>query len=397
MIRCIGLVVVFALAALVVNAKQLDGHRARYRAELARIETEHTNRREEALNSYAAALEAIRRQVQAAGELGLVQAVLRETRRFQTDRTLPAPGSEPFESVGRAAEKSRAALGHAQTERARRIATLADQYVRALDNLMRDMTRQGHIERAVAVRKEMESVGACETVRAARGTLEEQQPAVATADPKATEHGTVATAAEEEDAEPEGLALARMYKGGLAPPKSRMAELRSMLHPHASAGTDLGPHPDIEIYKGVTYLSNVEEALQTLTGRRLSSQASVTTPGMPRHSLRRHTATLREGGFNKLIVLADQNQQVVGIQLTAENPATPQSLIARPGHSLFNIAENRAVSNPKARVHWNTTSDGRVVVVRSAMWDHRNRLQESSVLYLAKPFADVVMDVIESY
>jgi hypothetical protein len=81
-----------------------------------------------------------------------------------------------------------------------------------------------------------------------------------------------------------GLKLSVSYKSGMAGNKGILDELIGILGPCGTAQIDLEPHPEIEFYRGVTYLQKLEEAGQGFGMKKMTSGSSVNLPGFPANS-----------------------------------------------------------------------------------------------------------------
>lgn len=121
--------------------------------------------------------------------------------------------------------------------------------------------------------------------------------------------------------------------------KSRvMRDLQSVLTNYGKPVEDTAPAPDAVVYKGpalkggagpvtVTYLMPRDKALGLLVDRPgPASKRPAVAPGFP-PGMVVHEYDIRFGVYNRLFVIVDQADQVVALQIKAENknnPATPQ-------------------------------------------------------------------------
>lgn len=103
-----------------------------------------------------------------------------------------------------------------------------------------------------------------------------------------------------------------------------MRELQLLLSPHCQEGADLGG-AGAKIYNGVTYLMDSEQAAAALgLGHSMPSRVLVATPGFPRNS----TYYIGydgafEGRFNRLYLVTDTANKLVGVSSSMNIPTFP--------------------------------------------------------------------------
>ncbi len=156
--------------------------------------------------------------------------------------------------------------------------------------------------------------------------------------------GAVAEKAAEKTVESKGIVRGRMggalsqSSGG----KSRvMKDLQSVLSDYGKPENDSGPHPDALIYHGsalfpggglisVPYLMPRVKALTLLVQRPgLASPRPALAPGFPPGMIN-YEYDIRFGVYNRLFVIVDQADQVVAIQIKAENGNDPSIPVYPP-------------------------------------------------------------------
>jgi hypothetical protein len=123
-----------------------------------------------------------------------------------------------------------------------------------------------------------------------------------------------------------GIKLGPKWNTKLQGGTETMTDLVRLLDPLVNAGADLEADSSIEIYKGVTYLMPIKDAVKTLglTGN-LPSRNMLGCPGFPKESFFYYTYKgLFADGYNQINIVVDQANQVVCIQLVQEAPKPGQ-------------------------------------------------------------------------
>lgn len=167
----------FLLAAWVASAvlaaddgDPLPKLQALYRSEMERIEAD--SRKEKEAAAYGRILERVSDQLARSGDLEGVLAVKAERARLLKEKTIPTDASADLPPAIREARAShRRRLDEVEFDRFKRIATLAEQYTARLDALKTQLTRDGKIERATAVKSEADRVKASPEVTSAQFAL----------------------------------------------------------------------------------------------------------------------------------------------------------------------------------------------------------------------------------
>jgi hypothetical protein len=117
--------------------------------------------------------------------------------------------------------------------------------------------------------------------------------------------------------------------------KSRViTDLQSVIKDYGSPENDTAPHPEVMVYKGpapydggpmieIPYLMHSDKAAALLMKRpSLSSPTKALAPGFPPGMMMREY-DIRFGVFNRLFIITDQIDQVVAVQVKAENGNSP--------------------------------------------------------------------------
>lgn len=207
-----------------------------------------------------------------------------------------------------------------------------------------------------------------------------------------------------------------------------MKELGSLLSVFARPSPNLDAAPDIELYRGVTYLMPLAEAKTKLNlTSSIVPKNKVITAGFPKDSLFHHCFDgIFEGVYNKLYLVTDKADQVVAIQLVSESPRRDQAepVFEAPDWSMFNFINNRRKATTKLWVYhdvyflktgtWRQykatstinqpTGNETILRIDSVLMDpalSRNgyrtqdwKFLETSRLYLPKPLMELILHYI---
>ncbi|MFA5033935.1 MAG: FHA domain-containing protein [bacterium] len=121
-------------------------------------------------------------------------------------------------------------------------------------------------------------------------------------------------------------------------------DLQCLLGVDGNPVVDTRPHPEIMIYRDVHYLEPLELALQKLGTFQLPDPVEVKTSGFPKNSLFYYAVDGEfDGGFNKLLVVADAKKQVVAMEFSASCKATESNDRRRLSTPTFSSPNPRVV------------------------------------------------------
>jgi len=175
-----------------------------------------------------------------------------------------------------------------------------------------------------------------------------------------------------------------------------LTELGGMLRAHASANVDLRAHPNLVLYRNVSYLMPLKQAVDSLGLKHIASRNIVTTAGFPRGSFVYHKFDGDFGaGVNKLLLVTDQTDQVVAVQLVVEAPKRRRM----KGHSrkrgLYNIIQMRR----KGSTHWAVARKAHyrngVLRLDHEVIDKKGAPREFTRVFLPKPLIGLVLHTIK--
>lgn len=132
--------------------------------------------------------------------------------------------------------------------------------------------------------------------------------------------------------------------------KSRvMKDLQSVLSEYGKPENDSGPHPEALVYRGpawfpgggeisIPYLMPRVKALALLVQRPgLASPRPALAPGFPPGMIN-YEYDIRFGVYNRMFVIVDQADQVVALQIKAENGNDPSIPVLPPAEPHWNQA-----------------------------------------------------------
>jgi hypothetical protein len=115
---------------------------------------------------------------------------------------------------------------------------------------------------------------------------------------------------------PVGIVLRKGWDSAMSEGVATMRELKDLLSGFGSPAANIGPAPGLPIYKGVTYLMPLNEAVTVLGLKQLvNAKSGVVCPGFPNHSLSSFMFNgIFEDGFDTLYIVADLANQVVAVE-----------------------------------------------------------------------------------
>lgn len=126
-------------------------------------------------------------------------------------------------------------------------------------------------------------------------------------------------------------------------------DLKTIFKPIARGRLDSGPHPDLELVRGVPYLMTALEAAKTLELGEVVSNSLVNTPGFPARTIGLLGFDGNfGGGFNRIFLVTDAAKQVIAVQFVNESPG---AIDRGPGNGLALVSlGNVIVSTGGVRV-----------------------------------------------
>ncbi len=154
-------VIVTCIAAFSVTAKELtlEAHKRTYDLQSERIDSECTQGLASLLDAYGKAIDGVINMAQQRGELDILLAAKDEKTRFDKQRSVPRESTSHLPAaVQRFRNTYHEACAKLQDTRARKTGDLLKKYISALDVVVRESTRSGKLDDALAAREEKRKV-----------------------------------------------------------------------------------------------------------------------------------------------------------------------------------------------------------------------------------------------
>lgn len=170
----------------------------------------------------------------------------------------------------------------------------------------------------------------------------------------------------------------------------------------ADASLEVSEHP--EIFKGVTLMMPLREALAKLGVSKdlIPSKTPLVHPAIPLfYRSFPHKYSLigdPEDHFNLLYVITDGDDRVVGIQFVCESPRSSKMQLPKEEFLTYNFVTNRRKAATALKVGSVVTPfSNDVLLIESWLFDERrDKCLEIVRLYLPKRVANFVRHVIEA-
>ena len=195
-----------------------------------------------------------------------------------------------------------------------------------------------------------------------------------------------------------GIVLQRDWDSPVQEGDLVVNELSKLLSGSGGPAANLGPAPELDIYRGVKYLTPLKEAVKVLKIKsEVSAKHMVICPGLPSRTLVSYSFNyLDEAGFNEIHIVADKADQVVAIQLyAAQGRKVPADyLFSDPKYRMYDFINSRAKALTTADVR-HKTSGGSVVQMDSDFNDPTGRVNRFTRLFLPKPLVELILFRIE--
>lgn len=128
-----------------------------------------------------------------------------------------------------------------------------------------------------------------------------------------------------------------------------MDDLAKLFGSVTTANTSQATDDTIQIYPGITYLDPLRSAVAALKlEARPPSKVLVACPGFPKDSFYSYAFDGRfEGSFNRLYIVVDRADQVVGLQFVEEAPRSKSDLHRDQGWRCYNFVNARTRATDK--------------------------------------------------
>jgi hypothetical protein len=155
-----ALSVCFGVSHVTALAGELDEVRDIYTQMHTKVSTEYTTAVASAGERYGASLDAVVTHAQSRGDLEALLSVMAEKKRFGAEKTIPRDtpsGASP--SLQKIRQNYFSAITNAKKRRDATLPMLQSSYLKKLEEMKKQLTREGKLEAALAIRSEIDSVG----------------------------------------------------------------------------------------------------------------------------------------------------------------------------------------------------------------------------------------------
>ncbi len=196
---------------------------------------------------------------------------------------------------------------------------------------------------------------------------------------------------------PTGIVMQRDWDSAVQEGDLTVNELHSLLSGFGTAARNLGPASNLEIYRGVTYLTPLKQALKVLQiTSHVSAKHMVICPGFPHRTLFAYSFEYAaEKGFNEIHIVADKADQVVAIQLYAARAWSVTDYRGMdPKYKIYDFINSRAKALTTAEVGHRTKGDD-IVELESKFLDPTGKVFRFTRLFLPKPLVELTLFRIE--
>jgi hypothetical protein len=200
-------------------------------------------------------------------------------------------------------------------------------------------------------------------------------------------------------APPHGIALSKTWSAPL--PLSSgghsldLRDLGWLLKDYGQAGDDLGPHPEVKIEGGVTYLMPQRQAekLLGLDSHGMKTSAKVACAGFP-DGLSYTSYDVKKDIYDRLYLVTDLADQVVCLQYVASNevqrPSVPPWRFIDKDWHVYDYVNNRTKGQPRIRIDTRVLdrrSEGGFIVVNTT----GEAVKQSARWYVPQPLINLIL------
>ncbi len=191
-----------------------------------------------------------------------------------------------------------------------------------------------------------------------------------------------------------GIVMQRDWDSSVQEGDLVVNELSELLSGLGNPARNVGPAPGLGIYRGVTYLMPLKEAVKTL-GITVSvgSKNMVICPGFPHRTLVAYSFNYTfDSAFNEIFVIADRADQVVAIQLYAAAAKSTSAVNFRRDYRIYDFINSRAKSHIASSVG-HSTKGGRTDTIEldSVFVDPTGKVNRMTRLFLPKPLTELIL------
>ena len=176
-----------------------------------------------------------------------------------------------------------------------------------------------------------------------------------------------------------------------------MADLKRLLSTQGTPSAEIMDLEPVELYSGVTYLMPLRDAKEQLgVARQLPSKTKVACAGFPDGLFYHAFDGKFDGRFNRLYVVTDLLEQVAGIHLVDESPASGAPNVERGDWRTYNFVNARVKARANLRVGHRATKSGELTLVNSELYDpEKGKFVEVSRSILPQPIVNTILHCVQ--
>ena len=193
----------------------------------------------------------------------------------------------------------------------------------------------------------------------------------------------------------QGLSLPPGWNNVLEKGTLVLDELQQLLNGRGNAAVDLGPHPDIVIYKDVHYLDSFNDACAKFGKTAAPQTVQVTTPGFPERSFTYYVLDgVFDDGYTKLLIVVDLKKQVVAIEFADDAMNQPGGSTWGGNGKVCDFVRLRMKGVTNWGVFHEVKKSGRgrsscLIIDSLLVGEHKNR--QRTRLFLPQPIVNLIL------
>ena len=231
--------------------------------------------------------------------------------------------------------------------------------------------------------------------------------------PAATPLKTSATLGDTGKVATAGLQLSPRWKN-IAKGDPCATELNNLLPDKTEAKTDLGAHPEIMLWKGISYLMPLAKASPLVSKKiaptvipilcsafphesffysvydgQFSYAIKITVPGVPPYD--------DHETYDQMVLVTDNAKQVVALELVFTGLTDHTSfLTASPDYKIADFIQSVTKSlNTWSVFHFETESKDGLILIYSELMTNQGKVKRRTLLFLPQPIANLVRYDVE--
>ena len=193
----------------------------------------------------------------------------------------------------------------------------------------------------------------------------------------------------------QGLSLPPGWNNVLEKGTLVLDELQQLLNGRGNPAVELGPHPDIAIYKDVHYLDSFNDACAKFGKTAAPQTVQVTTPGFPERSFTYYVLDgVFDDGYTKLLIVVDLKKQVVALEFTEDAMNQPGGSTWGGNGKVCDFVRLRMKGVTNWGVFHEVKKSGRgrsscLIIDSLLVGEHKNR--QRTRLFLPQPIVNLIL------